>query len=926
MSLAAEEGTVTGLIGPNGAGKTTLFNVITGLLPPNNGRVRLDGADLTKLSPTKRARRGLGRTFQRLELFSLLSVRENIRVAADVRRGWSRDKDDPATVVEGIIERIGLTSVADARVDSLPTGQCRLVELGRCLATKPQVLLLDEPASGQDETETLEFATLLRALAAEGTTVVLVEHDVQLVMNVCSRVHVLDFGRIIASGTPSEIQTGSGGALGVPRWRPMNLLELRGIRAAYDRIDVLFGIDLEVPVGTVVALLGPNGAGKTTTLRVAAGLHPPTAGDVLIAGRRVNGTAPEELARRGLCLVPEGQGIFPNLTVRENLRMMTYAGVSLRAVEEEAFTRFPRLKERRRQLAGTLSGGEQQMLAMARGLATRPALLLLDELSMGLAPIIVEELYGIVAQIAREGVSILVVEQFASTVLGVADLAAVLVHGKIARVGTPRELESELSTAYLGGESRGSTTEEHMIEHPERVDQFKQDIAAMQVRDPAAARDRLALRGGSALMVIGIVGRDRRVPAVARDRQPARSAGRHHRRRDRLVSHHHRCCAVPARLDDIVPAVLARPPHLRAEGPDRPHRRRRRGAHGPGMTPPAADDLRSRLCALGTAIRDEVIAQRTTRATADLAEVVGAVTADVIYEIDRIGETRVLEWFGTEWPASEPVRLVMEGIEDGRLVTFPDGADPTTVRWVCIVDPIDGSRNLMFDKRSGWVLAAIAPATLDDTGAPVARLPEVIAAAMTEIPTTRAWQADQYSATAEGGPHGIVATAEDLRAGTRSVMPLRPSAATTFEHGFSSFSHSLPDGKAWLARIEQSVWDHLVPPGDGPRQIFEDQYLCSAGQLAEVLCGRDRMVGDLRPFALAALGQPVTLTCHPYDICIAMILQEAGGIVEDPFGEPVDVPLDTTTPVSFVAYTNAELADRMRPVLSEVLQRAISAT
>jgi branched-chain amino acid transport system ATP-binding protein len=234
----------------------------------------------------------------------------------------------------------------------------------------------------------------------------------------------------------------------------VNLLELRSVHAAYDRIDVLFGIDLEVPAGSVVALLGPNGAGKTTTLRVAAGLHPPTSGDVLVAGRRINGTAPEDLARRGMCLIPEGRGIFPNLTVRENLRMMTYSGMSLSVIEGEAYARFPRLAERRKQIAGTLSGGEQQMLAMARGLATHPALLLLDELSMGLAPIIVEELYELVAQIARDGVSILVVEQFASTVLGVADLAAVLVHGKVARVGTPRELQDELSKAYLGGEPR----------------------------------------------------------------------------------------------------------------------------------------------------------------------------------------------------------------------------------------------------------------------------------------------------------------------------------------------------------------------------------------------------------------------------------------------------------------------------------------
>jgi branched-chain amino acid transport system ATP-binding protein len=207
VSISAEEGCITGLIGPNGAGKTTLFNVITGLLGPNSGRVELDGSDVTNLNPTKRARRGLARTFQRLELFSLLTVRENIRVAADIRKGWSRDKSNPAEVVEQIIERVGLQAIAEERVDSLPTGQGRLVELGRSLATKPKVLLLDEPASGQDETETEQFAALLRELAEEGMVVVLVEHDVQLVMNICRTVHVLDFGQIIAVGTPAEIQT-----------------------------------------------------------------------------------------------------------------------------------------------------------------------------------------------------------------------------------------------------------------------------------------------------------------------------------------------------------------------------------------------------------------------------------------------------------------------------------------------------------------------------------------------------------------------------------------------------------------------------------------------------------------------------------------------------------------------------------------------
>jgi branched-chain amino acid transport system ATP-binding protein len=228
------------------------------------------------------------------------------------------------------------------------------------------------------------------------------------------------------------------------------LLELRGVYAAYESVLALHGVDLVVPEGRVVAVLGPNGAGKTTMLRVAAGLERPTQGDVFMAGRKVTGARPDELARLGVCTIPEGRGIFPNLTVRENLLMATYAGVELSEIEEAAFARFPRLKDRHAQPAGTLSGGEQQMLSMARALATRPALLLLDELSMGLAPIIVEELYELVSKVAREGVSILVVEQFAQTVLGVADLAAVMLHGRITLMGRPDELRDALHDAYLG--------------------------------------------------------------------------------------------------------------------------------------------------------------------------------------------------------------------------------------------------------------------------------------------------------------------------------------------------------------------------------------------------------------------------------------------------------------------------------------------
>jgi branched-chain amino acid transport system ATP-binding protein len=228
------------------------------------------------------------------------------------------------------------------------------------------------------------------------------------------------------------------------------LLELRHVTAAYGRIQVLHGVDLVVPRGQVVALLGPNGAGKTTSLLVATGQHPATAGCVHIAGRHVNGVRPEALARLGVCTIPEGRGVFRSFTVRENLVMASYRGLPSEHIIEVAVARFPRLGERIDQVVGTMSGGEQQMLAMARALSTDPALMIIDELSMGLAPLIVGELYELVAGIARDGVSVLVVEQFARTVLGVADTAVIMQHGRVVAAGPPHDLEAELSAAYLG--------------------------------------------------------------------------------------------------------------------------------------------------------------------------------------------------------------------------------------------------------------------------------------------------------------------------------------------------------------------------------------------------------------------------------------------------------------------------------------------
>lgn len=231
---------------------------------------------------------------------------------------------------------------------------------------------------------------------------------------------------------------------------PEPLLEVSGVRAAYEEVEVLHGIDLQIQEGTVTAVLGANGVGKSTLLAVVAGLMPPTAGEVRYAGKPVKPGSTWSLARQGLCMVPEGRGVFPNLTVRENLWVMTHTGNSRRQIEERAFAQFPRLAERRDQHTGTLSGGEQQMVAMARAVATNPRLLLLDELSMGLAPIIVDELYRHVVDLASSGVTVVVVEQFARTALSVASSAVVMSGGRIVHSGPSDQIEGVLKSAYLG--------------------------------------------------------------------------------------------------------------------------------------------------------------------------------------------------------------------------------------------------------------------------------------------------------------------------------------------------------------------------------------------------------------------------------------------------------------------------------------------
>lgn len=335
------------------------------------------------------------------------------------------------------------------------------------------------------------------------------------------------------------------------------------------------------------------------------------------------------------------------------------------------------------------------------------------------------------------------------------------------------------------------------------------------------------------------------------------------------------------------------------------------------MTSAPLETARRLLCALQNHIRDTLIAARAKQGHA-FARVAAVTAADTIYEVDRITEEAIFAWFEQYWPRTLPVQLVMEGIDDAEAVTFPHGTAIEQTIFKCILDPIDGTRNLMYDKRSAWVLAGLAP----QRGAKT-HLGDVVVAAMTELPTSKMARSDQLSAVRGGG---LKARAFDLLTRRWSPLKLQPSRATDFEHGFASLARFFPEGKALLGQIEEDLWRELGLLGkNGGQLVFDDQYLTTGGQIYELICGHDRMLGDLRPPVYARLGYgAATLCCHPYDICTAMLLREAGGIAETPEGKALRAPLDTTTPVAWMGYANPQLARMVRPLLRKLLERHLA--
>jgi ABC-type branched-subunit amino acid transport system ATPase component/ABC-type branched-subunit amino acid transport system permease subunit len=515
FDIDVRPGQVVGLIGPNGAGKTTLIDAVTGFVRPAQGKIMLDGTSIDVLRAHRRAREGISRSFQGLELFEDLSVLENLQLACDRRDRvaylsslvWPSNPRLPESV--GIaVREFGLQDTLNQFPGQLPFGVRRLVAIARAIASEPSVLLLDEPAAGLDERQSAELSRVVRRLADEwGIAILLIEHDMNVVMGICDEVVVLDFGRKISQGSPQEVRRDPAVAaaylgqledpaaeddqlpiVSVRADRPEQpeeasvplvphreaipnayveegsspIIEAQNLTVGYGSVVVVRELDFKVRPGEVVALLGANGAGKTTTLLAVAGELRPVSGAIRWKGQIVK-TPLHRRVRAGMRFVTEERSVFMSMTVAENLR------VGRRPVAE-ALEHFPELRPLMNRKAGLLSGGEQQILTLARALSGQPELLLADELSLGLAPLVVDRLLTAVRSAADDGMAVILVEQQVRQALEIADRAYVLRRGRVVLEGSSAELLAQreaVEASYLAALSPDlAVDDEHWSARP----------------------------------------------------------------------------------------------------------------------------------------------------------------------------------------------------------------------------------------------------------------------------------------------------------------------------------------------------------------------------------------------------------------------------------------------------------------------------
>ena len=466
VSFSVRAGEILGLIGPNGSGKSTVMKSILGVERPDGGSVRVDAREVAGWPPHRIAQLGVGMVFQHSRPLHRQTVLENIllgllpdrlldllpRAAADAK-------------ARAIAERVGLTGVLNRRPATLPFADLRKIEIAKAIARDPQVVLIDEPFAGLTARETASFANLITEMRDDGRAVLIVDHNVKSMSALVDRVYAMHVGERIAEGSVAEVMANEtvrkvylGGAIETAA-RPESafddaqtpFLEIENLSVVYDKAQALEAVSLHVHHGEFVAIVGLNGAGKTTLFNAVSGLVPYT-GDIRRQGRSLRGCTAAMIAREGIVQSPEGRELFGAMTVGENLDL---GGHRLEDKErgerqEWLFNLFPILKQRQSQTAATLSGGEQQMLTIARALMMKPDLLILDEPTLGLAPVVMEQISKALDRLRQTTeITVLLGEQNVTFALPHADRVYVLEHGRIAWEGDPSRFAAEAGAQYL---------------------------------------------------------------------------------------------------------------------------------------------------------------------------------------------------------------------------------------------------------------------------------------------------------------------------------------------------------------------------------------------------------------------------------------------------------------------------------------------
>lgn len=472
VTLSIAPGQIYGVIGPNGAGKSTFIGLLGGALAPSSGRIFFQGRDVSSSPASERARMGIGRTYQIPRPFLDMTVEENLQVAQFSLELFA-SADAKKEERDIILERTGLSDSARLPARALPLLRRKRLEVARALALNPKLLLLDEVGAGLIDSEISELIELIKAVSAPDNSIVIVEHVIRVVKECCERLAVLNFGKLFAEGATREILASedvasvylgtahsggdrASGALAetTNASTAEPLLQISGLSAGYGLVKVLNNIDLIVRPGEVVAILGANGAGKTTLADVVNGTIAPTAGRIVFAGEDIAGLPSYLIANKGIAHCMEGRRIFSSLSVEENL--LIAARGTLRAETQsrldEVYALFPILAERRRSPGTSLSGGQQQMLAIGRALMSKPRLVIFDEISLGLAPVMVDRVYEALGKLRASGLTMLVVEQDVERALALADRAFVLERGSFALSGSAFDVRRDprLRHLYLG--------------------------------------------------------------------------------------------------------------------------------------------------------------------------------------------------------------------------------------------------------------------------------------------------------------------------------------------------------------------------------------------------------------------------------------------------------------------------------------------